>query len=70
MAATVQVVRNAEMSPQERSLLGDDMRHMQRLNEETGEPFFLAETERLLAILNNDILLRPRLRPAGSVFTG
>jgi len=46
------------------------MRHIQRLYDNTREPFFLAETERLLAILNDEILLRPRLRPAGSVVTG
>ena len=70
MCPTVKVVHNAAMRPEERSLLGDDMRHVQRLYDNTGEPFFLAETERYLAILNNDILLRPRLRPAGSGLAG
>ena len=66
MASQARVIHHMQMHADERLLLCGDMRHVQRLYDTTAEPFFLAESKRLIDILNNDIGIRPRVRPADS----
>ena len=64
MASQARVIHHTQMHADERLLLCGDMRHVQRLYDTTAEPFFLAESKRLIDILNNDVGIRPRVRPA------